>query len=1038
MPQWEPLTPELVEEEAIRGDIVLRGAVILLALLFGWTKLADSSLLVQIRNGQELMSKGILPPRMDSFSSSATDHPWNNLSWLGDLWLAALYSIGNVWTLTIWSAIAAATAFWMIGRTSRDRSPTWWNSIVAAMALVAVFPWLTAGPTLFTVLGTAWLLWRLHRTQHVAQPKLWLWLAPAFWLWANVDPFAWIGLAILWAYAIGAGFRRGEELSGEPQAAYRKSLLTAAVASTIAAMVHPFHWHVLESPYLQYAVKYPEILKYRGIGPYFDWMWYSPLSDRFWLLRDIHATTAIALAVLSLLTMLMNLRRLNIGHALVWLVANGAAAGAGEMLPVSAIVNAVLAGLNAEAWYAHTFRQTYTVAWTELLFSRGGRAATVFAFFGLAYLMMNGALTGPDGRRLGMGFDWRLATTISSYQKLIRDSYDDRPFNGRVEHGDVLIWLRQKPFVDSRLVMYASGPSNLLDTHRAAFRAMMPAMEVDPQTGKPEVWKKTFDQYKLSQVFTRLTGDDIDSKYRLLLGLLLNPELKLTRLGGAAAAYCRYDSAADPAVRAYVDKEEGTAFVKHAFRGDDRPEPPGAPGWPSELTTYDRWLIQPEQQLPEDAQLAEHYEFLSNEVPSLLAASQGPVDVATALRVLAVRHARAALRLDPNVARANRLLGRVYRQILAQERAFTRQVGVELPSDYRVSEMLAGSYSALLTSPNRARDHEEVAQILRSVNYLDAAQRHLKLIYDLTGRWTALSPRDERFAEVRDANRDLYREINEAMAGVDEQTQQMLDNGDDVLAVAQSAVNAGAPDKALQLLTDHETDLVQNPLAPLMQGQLLMAVGRTEDGSERLESFEMSVPKGSEVTSIWRNATAFSRIAHGDYDGAINLWKDDLEQVTQSRIRSLLDTFPLQSTLDVKHDLYGATRGMAAMDMLYTFPERFAIDHFHIALAAMEQGKFSIARSSLKSILDHAPNCSLRPLVVYYHFLLTGEALKVENPEFQIPVWDGMFAPDDSAEPAASPPADDPPASEPPKTDAPPQSAESASPAENPAGAQMP
>lgn len=56
LPDYEPLTPELVEDEAIRGDFVIRWAVVLLALLFGWTQIDDTSLLVRIRNGQQRFS----------------------------------------------------------------------------------------------------------------------------------------------------------------------------------------------------------------------------------------------------------------------------------------------------------------------------------------------------------------------------------------------------------------------------------------------------------------------------------------------------------------------------------------------------------------------------------------------------------------------------------------------------------------------------------------------------------------------------------------------------------------------------------------------------------------------------------------------------------------------------------------------------------------------------------------------------------------------------------------------------------------------
>ena len=36
LPEWEPLSPELLEDEAIRGDFVLRWAIVGLAMLFGW------------------------------------------------------------------------------------------------------------------------------------------------------------------------------------------------------------------------------------------------------------------------------------------------------------------------------------------------------------------------------------------------------------------------------------------------------------------------------------------------------------------------------------------------------------------------------------------------------------------------------------------------------------------------------------------------------------------------------------------------------------------------------------------------------------------------------------------------------------------------------------------------------------------------------------------------------------------------------------------------------------------------------------------
>ncbi|MCH7989673.1 MAG: hypothetical protein IID46_11080, partial [Planctomycetes bacterium] len=67
LPEWEPLTPELVEDEAIRGDFVLRWAVILLALLLGCTKISETATLVHIKSGEYMAGHGVLPPRTDVF-----------------------------------------------------------------------------------------------------------------------------------------------------------------------------------------------------------------------------------------------------------------------------------------------------------------------------------------------------------------------------------------------------------------------------------------------------------------------------------------------------------------------------------------------------------------------------------------------------------------------------------------------------------------------------------------------------------------------------------------------------------------------------------------------------------------------------------------------------------------------------------------------------------------------------------------------------------------------------------------------------------
>ena len=155
LPEWEPLTPELVEDEAIRGDFVMRWAVVGLAILLGCSQIADTKTLVHVKSGEYLASHGILPPANDVFSYTRSDQPWVNPSWLFDLATAGVNSIGDGIALSIFQAILAAATFALIVHIVRPGIRTWWGSICAALALLACFRQFTVQPELITLLGVA-------------------------------------------------------------------------------------------------------------------------------------------------------------------------------------------------------------------------------------------------------------------------------------------------------------------------------------------------------------------------------------------------------------------------------------------------------------------------------------------------------------------------------------------------------------------------------------------------------------------------------------------------------------------------------------------------------------------------------------------------------------------------------------------------------------------------------------------------------------------------------------------------------------------
>ena len=84
----------MVEEEAVRGDFMLRWAAVGLAVLMGFTQINDTKPLVLIRSGDYMRAHGLLPPRTDVLSLTMAEKPAPNVSWLFDHVVSLRWAIG--------------------------------------------------------------------------------------------------------------------------------------------------------------------------------------------------------------------------------------------------------------------------------------------------------------------------------------------------------------------------------------------------------------------------------------------------------------------------------------------------------------------------------------------------------------------------------------------------------------------------------------------------------------------------------------------------------------------------------------------------------------------------------------------------------------------------------------------------------------------------------------------------------------------------------------------------------------------------------
>lgn len=990
LPDWEPLTPELVEDEAIRGDFMLRWAVILLAFLLGCREITESTSLVRIKTGQYLASHGWLPPSNDVFSYTATDRQWDNLSWLLDLALAGVFTLGPA-ALSLAIALVAAVTFYLIVHISKPDVPTWWGSVCAALALLVCCPQFTAGPELITLLGIVLTLWFLNRWEESDEPKsLWC-LVPLFFVWSNLDHRMFLGLAVLLLYALGetiGAFLGRAEQAGRVR---HKQLWLVLAACLVAALLNPSGWKSLAAPFTLYAVEYPTLRSYYPITDTVkastEHLQNSPMTmAAFWKWPTHQALIGVLVLIMTATCLVLNRSRLVLGHLFVFVGFVLFALIASHELAPAAAVAAVLGALNAQVWYRHKFRQSYSIDTGELLFSRGGRAVTVLGLFAVAFLGISGRLMERDGKRIGLGFDETLQVDMDGYRDELADSFDARPFNFRLRQGDLLIWIGQQPFVDSRVSLFAGrGEDDLLGQHNRIRHALRPKTSADPLSGNPELWKTAFDRFRVTQVIPRMYGTVAD--YTTYSGLRMSEHWALTRLGGATAVFARTDTN-DPKLKEYIDKHQ-VDVSRDAFKVEVPAHAP-RPGWPQAPTFYQKYLMLPKHAESNAVREARHCESQLWDGPD--SSSVLTVAERVALAYRAIRKANEALSQSTEHAGAFRVLGRAYSflaefEMQSLDAAADPQIGL-----LRFYQTVSAYGQSLIVEPDNPSTHLALYRVYENANRADLALRSLTRYEELTADYDVPTPQAK---EYRRRSIQRQQQLTVAVEEIERAVDQAVEKKTNRLQIAQEAYGAGYVLQALKVLEDDRLFLEQNPAARVLIAILLLESGRPEEAARFLERCED--PTGR---LQWREPTAWASLASGDYRGAVQLWSAEIKTSQDARLTGLLATLPFVRSplvpIGQMRDFWPIPQTLAMTDVLYRLPSHTSVLMWHIAIAHLEAGRVGAATVVFKKLLDTDPETPLRPLIRFYLYQMTDEWIDVVPPSDQIPVTPDLFAPDES------------------------------------------
>ncbi len=820
LPDEEPLTPELVEEEAIRGDFMLRWAGILLAVLMAFTQLSDTLPLVLIRSGEYMRANGFLPPSTDPLSLTMQDRTITNVSWMFDHLVSLFWSAGGLWGLTLLKVFVAGLTTWILSRISLPGLPTWWNSICVALAVVACSQDFFPTPELITLpaLALTMLLLTRHRLGQVSGLHWQLPLLVA--IWCNFDSRAWIGAFVIALYAIGSGInRRGLLRLGAEDDRIPAALGTTAGLSVAALLVNPFPVASLASPLTMYTREFPGMqlqksLKAVQASTVYDNRvdYYSVLSpDAIWLFDHTHIA-AITLILLSTIVIAVSLgsdrpeggssgalasflRGLVRILQLIASVFSGRPAReasfllpllgmlvlvilAAHELPAASIVACSAAGIVAQEWYRRNFSQTYTVNSAEILFSRGGRAFTVLCMAVLAFAVVTSRL--PGAAPLGVGFDPETQITVDSVStQLEKLDEDARILHTRLDQGDLLIWSGRRSFVDSRIVPFTSSGNPVLEQHDNVRRALtnrdQPEVSSDPkvkeQFEKEQMRRQleaneTLETYEITHMMVRLAPPGLPD-YQSLLMLNASGRFVPVSIEASAAILERIDPQnIPPDLPARIPN-----FPKMAFQ-DAEPLQVSLRQFAVPEGFYDRYIYRTRAVTSENRRLATHYMALANSSPERMEEAMSGIAQLT----LAIRHLNLALEENPDEVESYVMLGQCYYRLIGLEQAVN---GGQLSTRLRQTRYLqsvAAFRQATRADSNDITAWEGLRNAYQSMNRQDLMLEALDSWLELSETFTPPAARQEEFELVRIENRTSSRELALQLVEVDARLEEQIDN----------------------------------------------------------------------------------------------------------------------------------------------------------------------------------------------------------------------------------------------------------------------
>ena len=1052
LPEEEELTPELVEDEAIRGDFMLRWAAIFLAVLFGFSQMTDTRTLVHVRSGDQLRAGGLLPATQDAFSYGLDGQSTSNVSWLFDHLISGVYSAGGENALTVFKALLAGVIAWLLSLISLRNMPTWWNSICLVFAVAACSVDFMPVTDLATLLGLTVTLLLLHKHSEGTASGL-SWRLPVIVaVWANFDPRAYLGVAAVALFALGSTLRKSmAEKAGHSSGTDVSVLWKAAAFCLLALLVNPSPVASLLSVVTTYTVEYPSMAAMSTLSDPASLLdgrteYYSIFVPEVLQGIEFAYVAGLSLLVIAIVVLVIGRSRENLPWAVVLIGFMALALFRLHELPAAALVAAAAAGTAAQRWYSGTFRQEYSVDTMEVLFSRGGRAVTVLAMAFLGFCAVADRL--PSRTAIGMGFDPELRETIDSLGTQLADLPDNATiFNTLIAQGDLLIWHGRRSFTDSRTALFGDirNPESVMSRFDILRRSLLPrpqrAAPAPPGVGDPPAddsaaddpeedrfdpdWKAVYDDKGISHVMLRLCPPGRPA-YPMVRAFLRNPNWVLDSRGASAAMFT------------YSEEPQGLGgfdLREAAFRIE--PEDDQTPNlerldYAQEPSFYQQYLYKSRPAASAALREAQHLlelDLFPQQVVFDLAraARDNPQNQelmsvlgrALACPLLVIRRANEALLKNPQNAGAYRALGSGYVQLNGCEQAIARALDGQDVSELRY-------YQAVMAFRQAATIEPEVSGTWRMLAGLYEERGRTELAFECLRNYLNLE--EETLLDSDDPGvdaelRQLYdkqKQWEQRRQDVESQLETILQQpmpedpqqqAFQKLEIIQGLYSSGQVRVALRLMKENQSLLAGNPQAEVLRGQMLLEVGELDDGFQVLNQIAGAAQENLDSPRFagvkWQKPSALSHLGNAGYAEAVSAYQshlsvfDHYETKSPDLMNSIVRMLPLVPAVDAVGS--GGALPLWPMVLLRTsqlslvaVPASRSEPTFLMALAYLEDGNLTMAQEALTTLIAESGENRLRPLASVYLLQLSDSGAAVIADSTVSPWEDFTFPGDES------------------------------------------